>query len=76
MKILVAEDDLVTGRMLETHLVKWGYEVQMVTDGQQAWQILQQENAPRLALLDWMMPEMDGLSICREAISGRRSGGT
>lgn len=66
MKILVAEDDLVTGRMLETCLVKWGYEVQIVTDGQQAWQILQQENAPRLALLDWMMPEMDGMSICRE----------
>ena len=66
MKILVAEDDLVTGRMLEAHLVKWGYEVQIVTDGRQAWQILQQDNAPRLALLDWMMPEMDGLSICRE----------
>ena len=67
MKILVAEDDLVTRRMLEAYLVKWGYEVVMVADGQQAWQILQQENAPRLALLDWMMPEMDGMSICREA---------
>ena len=66
MKILVAEDDLVTGRMLQTYLVKWGYEAQIVTDGLQAWQILQQENAPRLALLDWMMPEMDGMSICRE----------
>jgi len=66
MKILVAEDDLVTGRMLQTLLVKWGYEVVMVADGQKAWQILQQENAPRLALLDWMMPEMDGVSICRE----------
>jgi len=66
MKILVAEDDLVTGRMLQTYLVKWGYEVQIVTDGLQAWRILQQENAPRLALLDWMMPEMDGMSICRE----------
>jgi two-component system, cell cycle response regulator len=66
MKILVAEDDLVTGRMLQTYLVKWGYEVQVVTDGLRAWQILQQENAPRLALLDWMMPEMDGMSICRE----------
>jgi diguanylate cyclase (GGDEF)-like protein len=67
MKILVAEDDLVTRRMLEAYLVKWGYEVVVVADGQQAWQILQQENAPRLALLDWMMPEMDGMSICREA---------
>ena len=67
MKILVAEDDLVTRRMLQAYLVKWGYEVVMVADGQKAWQILQQENAPRLALLDWMMPEMDGMSICREA---------
>ena len=66
MKILVAEDDLVTRRMLQAYLVKWGYEVVMVEDGQQAWQILQQENAPRLALLDWMMPEMDGMSVCRE----------
>jgi len=66
MKILVAEDDLVTGRMLQAYLAKWGYEVQIVTDGLQAWRVLQQENAPRLALLDWMMPEMDGMSICRE----------
>jgi diguanylate cyclase (GGDEF)-like protein len=66
MKILVAEDDVVTQRMLQTYLVKWGYEVVMVADGQQAWQVLQQENAPRLALLDWMMPGMDGMSICRE----------
>jgi diguanylate cyclase (GGDEF)-like protein len=66
MKILVAEDDLVTRRMLEAYLGKWGYEVVMVADGQQAWQLLQQEHAPRLALLDWMMPEMDGMSICRE----------
>ena len=66
MKILVAEDDLVTRRMLQAYLEKWGYEVVMVEDGQRAWQILQQPNAPRLTLLDWMMPEMDGMSICRE----------
>jgi len=66
MKILVADDDVITRRMLQTYLVKWGYEVVMVSDGQQAWQVLQQENAPRLALLDWMMPEMDGMSVCRE----------
>jgi two-component system, cell cycle response regulator len=66
MKILVAEDDLVTRRMLQAYLEKWGYEVEMVEDGQRAWQILQQPNAPRLTLLDWMMPEMDGMTICRE----------
>ena len=66
MKILVAEDDLVTRRILEAYLAKWGYEVVMVADGQEAWRILQQDDAPRLAILDWMMPGMDGTSICRE----------
>lgn len=66
MKILVAEDDLVTRRMLQAYLEKWGYEVVMVADGQQAWQLLQQNDAPRLAILDWMMPEMDGMTICGE----------
>jgi diguanylate cyclase (GGDEF)-like protein len=66
MKILVAESDLITRRMLQAYLVKWGYDVVMVSDGEQALQVVQEENAPRLALLDWMMPEMDGMSICRE----------
>jgi len=66
MKILVAEDDLVTRRMLEAYLGKWGYEVLKASDGQQAWQVLQHEHAPRLAILDWMMPGMDGTSVCRE----------
>ena len=62
MKILVAEDDLVTRRILEAYLAKWGYEVVMVADGQEAWRFLQQDDAPRLAVLDWMMPGMDGTS--------------
>lgn len=66
MKILVAEDDRVSGRILENYLVKWGYETVLVTDGQEAWQVLQQHDAPRLAILDWMMPGLDGTSICRE----------
>jgi diguanylate cyclase (GGDEF)-like protein len=66
MKILVAEDDLVTRRMLQAYLEKWGYEVVTVSDGQQAWQLLQNDNAPRLAILDWMMPGLDGTSVCRE----------
>ena len=66
MKILIAEDDLVTRRMLQAYLEKWGYEVVTVSDGQQAWQLLRQDNAPRLAILDWMMPGMDGTSVCRE----------
>jgi len=66
MKILVAEDDLVTRRILEAYLVKWGYEAVMVADGREAWRHLQQDDAPSLAILDWMMPGMDGTTICRE----------
>src|SRR5438552_13905952 len=66
MRILIAEDDLVSRRVLEGSLVKWGYEVLACSDGLEAYQALQREQAPRLAILDWMMPKMDGVQICRE----------
>ncbi|MGO8813045.1 MAG: GGDEF domain-containing protein [Terriglobia bacterium] len=66
MKILVAEDDLVTRRILQAYLEKWGYEALVVADGHEAWRLLQRADAPRLAILDWMMPGLDGTSICRE----------
>lgn len=65
MRILVAEDDPVSRYLLEAFLVKWGYEVIVAADGVEAWQALQHDNAPQLALLDWMMPGMDGVEICR-----------
>lgn len=66
MKILIAEDDPVSRRILEATLVKWGYEVTVTLDGLQAWDLLQREDAPSLAILDIMMPGMDGLEICRK----------
>jgi len=65
MKILIAEDDLTSRRMLEARLVKWGYEVVVVCDGNEAWEVLQGDDAPQLAILDWMMPGMDGVEVCR-----------
>lgn len=65
MKILVAEDDPVSRRVLETTLQKWGYDVVSVSDGEQAWAVLSSETAPPLAILDWMMPEVDGTELCR-----------
>ena len=56
MKVLIAEDDSISRRMLEAFLVKWGYEVLVATEGEEAWGILQGNDAPRLAVLDWMMP--------------------
>lgn len=71
-KILVAEDEVTFRHMLKTFLTKWGYEVEVVNDGLEAWGVLQRENRPRLALLDWMMPNMDGVEICR-AIRERKA---
>ncbi len=65
MKILIAEDDSVSRRLLEAFLSKWGYEVIVATNGAEAWRIFEQDEAPRLALLDWMMPELDGIEVCR-----------
>lgn len=66
MKILIAEDDSVSRRMLASLLRRSGYEVVAAEDGAKAWEILQAEGAPRLALLDWMMPGMDGPALFRK----------
>jgi CheY-like chemotaxis protein len=67
MKLLLAEDDPATCGALEMLATQWGYAVTAVGDGAAAWEVLQQADAPRLALLDWMMPIMDGLEVCRRA---------
>ena len=64
MKILVAEDDMVSRRRLEVNLQSWGYDVVLALDGNEALRTLQGDEAPRLAVLDWMMPGMDGLQVC------------
>jgi len=66
MKILIAEDDLTSRRILEAILAKWNYEVIATSDGLEAWQALQTENAPPIAIIDWMMPGMDGVDFCRK----------
>ncbi|HEY3900060.1 MAG TPA: response regulator [Chthoniobacter sp.] len=73
MKILVAEDDRVSRQILTTSLSKWGYEVHVTLDGEQAWEELQKDNAPAMAILDWMMPGMDGIELTRQvrAVSRR-----
>jgi two-component system, cell cycle response regulator len=66
VKILVAEDDPVSRRLLEVTLSKWGYEVVACADGQTAWDVLKAPDAPQLVILDWMMPRMDGLEVCKK----------
>ena len=65
MRVFLAEDDPVSRHMLQIMLAKWGHEVLVGRDGLEAWQALQAKDAPRLAILDWMMPHMDGVEICR-----------
>jgi phosphoserine phosphatase RsbU/P len=66
VKILIAEDDAVTNRYLQSTLGKWGYEVIATMNGAEAWRILESAEPPRMAILDWMMPQMDGLELCRK----------
>jgi diguanylate cyclase (GGDEF)-like protein/PAS domain S-box-containing protein len=66
MRILIADDDPVSRRILEAKLVKWGYDVVVTCDGAEAWDALRSEDAPRLAILDWMMPGIDGVKLCRK----------
>jgi two-component system cell cycle response regulator len=65
MKILAAEDNPVFQTTLRKMLGQWGYNPVMARDGNEAWKILADDNGPRLALLDWMMPGLDGPEICR-----------
>jgi CheY-like chemotaxis protein len=65
MRILIAEDDPVSRRLLEATLVKWKYEAVVTVDGIEAWEVLQQEDAPELAILDWAMPGLDGVELCQ-----------
>jgi putative two-component system response regulator len=65
MKILVADDSLFYRRALETAVAQWGYQPICACDGAEALQILQSGHSPRLALVDWMMPNMEGVEVCR-----------
>ena len=65
MKIMIAEDDLTSRTLLTAVLKKQGHEVEATVNGAEAWRAMQQPDAPRLAILDWMMPELDGVEVCR-----------
>jgi two-component system cell cycle response regulator len=65
-KILIAEDDPVSRRLLEVFLTRWGYETSIASSGTQALDLLGQIDAPRLAVLDWMMPGLEGVQVCRK----------
>ena len=65
MQVLIAEDDRVTGEILSRTLQRLGHQTTLVSDGARAWDALSTAVTPTLAILDWMMPEMDGPDVCR-----------
>jgi DNA-binding response OmpR family regulator len=65
VKILIADDDAMSRRLLERTLEREGYEVISVENGRVAFQQLSLPDGPRMALLDWMMPELDGPGVCQ-----------
>jgi diguanylate cyclase (GGDEF)-like protein len=72
VRILIAEDDDGTRDMLDVLLTERGYDVVMARDGIEAWEVLQRADSPSLAIIDWMMPGLDGAGLCRKV---RESGG-
>jgi len=66
MRVLIAEDDAVSRKILEASLRRWGHEVIAVDNGDDAWRILSGDDPPRIAVIDWMMPGLDGPEICEQ----------
>jgi two-component system cell cycle response regulator len=66
VKVLIAEDEAASRHLLESLLRRWGYDVTVARDGLEAKEILQRPDAPKLAVLDWLMPRLDGVELCRE----------
>jgi DNA-binding response OmpR family regulator len=65
VKILIAEDEFTTRMMVQVCLENWGYRVESVTNGEEAWAKLQKPDAPHIAILDWEMPLLNGVEVCR-----------
>jgi two-component system cell cycle response regulator len=63
--ILLAEDSAIYRHLIGGHLKEWGFDFECAKDGKEAWKLLMKQDAPRLALLDWVLPEIDGIDLCR-----------
>lgn len=75
-RVLLAEDEPVTRRLLEAQLTRFGFDVISVADGTVAWELLQSPEAPSLVVLDWNMPGLDGPDVCRRLRQSTRTGYT
>lgn len=65
MRVLIADDEPISRKLVEDSLTKWGYDVLATRDGNEAWEVLQRDDAPNLVVLDWVMPGLDGIDVCK-----------
>ncbi len=72
-RVLVADDDAMFRRILQSWLENWGYQVTVVEDGAEAWNILQKELPPQVLILDWVMPDISGVDLCRKVRAQNRA---
>jgi DNA-binding response OmpR family regulator len=64
LKVLIADDDAPTRILLRAAILQWGYTIVEAKDGEEAWTLMKTENAPQLLILDWLMPKIDGITLC------------
>ena len=74
MQALVVDDSAVYRKLIGDHLRSWGFGVTLAESGSEAWQILQQPDAPKLVLLDWVLPDLDGIELCQRIRQAGSSG--
>lgn len=74
MQVLVVDDSAVYRKLIGDHLRSWGFEVTVAETGSQAWEILEQADAPKLVLLDWVLPDLDGIELCQRIRQAGSSG--
>ena len=65
MQILVADDDPIIRTLLKGSLTTWGYDLVMAANGYEAWEVLKKKDPPRIAIIDWLMPGLQGVELCR-----------
>ena len=65
LRVLVVDDDPIQRRQLEVTLGRWGYEVRTAKDGREALRLMSEQGPIQIVVADWMMPEMDGIELCR-----------
>ena len=71
MRVLIADDEATTRHLIRGTLGNWGFEVLTAEDGAEALSILEGSNAPEIAVVDWVMPGIDGLEVCRRVRAAR-----